>query len=96
VLRSDGGLRDPLVIAAALLHETIEDAQTTYDELRGLFGEAVADTVVELTDVKFLGKEARKRLQIAKAGKASQAAKQVKLADKICNLRDILASPPAR
>jgi guanosine-3',5'-bis(diphosphate) 3'-pyrophosphohydrolase len=95
VLHSDGGVRDSVVITAALLHDTIEDTETTYDELRGLFGEAVADTVVELTDVKFLGKEARKRLQIAKAGKASQAAKQVKLADKICNLRDILASPPA-
>jgi len=95
VLHTDGGVRDPVVIAAALLHDTIEDTETTYDELRGFFGEEVADTVVELTDTKFLGKEARKRLQIAKAGKSSAAAKQVKLADKICNLRDILASPPA-
>jgi len=95
VLHTDGGVRDPTVIAAALLHDTIEDTETTYDELRGLFGEDVADTVVELTDTKFLGKEARKRLQVAKAGKSSAAAKQVKLADKICNLRDILASPPA-
>ena len=95
VLHTDGGVRDPKVIAAALLHDTIEDTETTYDELRGLFGEDVADTVVELTDTKFLGKEARKRLQIAKAGKSSAAAKQVKLADKVCNLRDILASPPA-
>lgn len=44
--------------------------------------------------MKFLGKTARKRLQVAKAGRASKAAKQVKLADKICNLRDILASHP--
>jgi guanosine-3',5'-bis(diphosphate) 3'-pyrophosphohydrolase len=95
VLHTDGDVRDPVVIAAALLHDTIEDTQTSYDELRGLFGEEVADTVVELTDTKFLGKEARKRLQVVKAGKASVAAKQVKLADKICNLRDILASPPA-
>ena len=95
VLHSDGGVSDPRVIAAALLHDTIEDTQTSYGELRGQFGEEVADTVVELTDTKFLGKEARKRLQVAKAGKASDAAKQVKLADKICNLRDILASPPA-
>jgi guanosine-3',5'-bis(diphosphate) 3'-pyrophosphohydrolase len=95
VLHTDGGVRDPVVIAAALLHDTIEDTETTYDELRGIFGEAVADTVVELTDTKFLGKESRKRLQVAKAGKSSDAAKHVKLADKICNLRDILASPPA-
>ena len=96
VLHTDGGVRDPVVIAAALLHDTIEDTETTYDELRGIFGEDVADTVVELTDTKFLGKEARKRLQIAKAGRASERARHVKLADKICNLRDILASPPAR
>ena len=95
VLHTDGGVRDSAVIAAALLHDTIEDTVTTYDELRGLFGAEIADTVVELTDTKFLGKEARKRLQVAKAGKSSAAAKQVKLADKICNLQDILASPPA-
>ena len=95
VLHTDGGVRDSAVIAAALLHDTIEDTVTTYAELRGLFGAEIADTVVELTDTKFLGKEARKRLQVVKAGKSSAAAKQVKLADKICNLRDILASPPA-
>ena len=95
VLHTDGAVSDPVVLAAALLHDTIEDTLTAYDELRGQFGAAVADTVAELTDTKFLSKEARKRLQVTKAGKASQAAKQVKLADKICNLRDILASPPA-
>jgi GTP diphosphokinase / guanosine-3',5'-bis(diphosphate) 3'-diphosphatase len=95
VLHTDGGVQDPIVIAAALLHDTIEDTETSYDELRGAFGEEVADCVVEVTDVKFLGKEARKRLQVAKAARASARAQQVKLADKICNLRDILASPPA-
>jgi guanosine-3',5'-bis(diphosphate) 3'-pyrophosphohydrolase len=95
VLREEGRVRDPVVIAAALLHDTIEDTETTYDELRGQFGVTIADCVVEVTDVKFLGKTSRKRLQVAKAGRASKAAKQVKLADKICNLRDILASPPA-
>ena len=95
VLHTDGGVHDPVVIAAALLHDTIEDTETTYDELRGVFGAEVADVVIELTDVKFLADESRKRLQVAKAGRASERARQVKLADKICNLRDILASPPA-
>jgi guanosine-3',5'-bis(diphosphate) 3'-pyrophosphohydrolase len=95
VLHSDGAVRDPVVIASALLHDTIEDTQTSYDELRGQFGEDVADTVVELTDTKFLGKKTRKRLQVARARQASDRAKQVKLADKISNLRDMLASPPA-
>ena len=96
VLHTDGGVRDPIVIAAALLHDTIEDTKTTYQELRGAFGAEVADVVVEVTDVKFLRKESRKRLQVAKAGRASERARQVKIADKICNLRDILASPPSK
>jgi len=95
VLHTDGRVRDPVVIAAALLHDTIEDTETTYEELRGAFGVEVADVVVEVTDVKFMAKESRKRLQVAKAGRASDRARLVKLADKICNLREILASPPA-
>jgi len=95
ILHDEGGVRDATVLAAALLHDTIEDTETTYDELRGTFGTAVADIVAELTDVKFLRKHTRKRLQVARARRASEAAKLVKLADKICNLRDMLGHPPA-
>jgi GTP diphosphokinase / guanosine-3',5'-bis(diphosphate) 3'-diphosphatase len=77
-----------------LLHDTIEDTKTTGTELRRLFGTKVAGIVAEVTDYKRLPKERRKELQIQHAGSLSQNAKQVKLADKICNLRDILASPP--
>jgi guanosine-3',5'-bis(diphosphate) 3'-pyrophosphohydrolase len=77
-----------------LLHDTIEDTKTTGTELRRLFGTRVAGIVAEVTDNKRLPKERRKELQIDHAGSLSQNAKQVKLADKICNLRDILASPP--
>jgi len=94
-LAEEGGIQDPEVLAAALLHDTIEDTETCYEELRGQFGERIADVVAEVTDTKFLGKRARKRLQLAKAGRASRAAQQVKIADKLCNLRDILALPPA-
>jgi guanosine-3',5'-bis(diphosphate) 3'-pyrophosphohydrolase len=86
---------DPLVLAAALLHDTIEDTDTTWQELRGAFGEEIADVVLELTDTKWLDKTTRKRLQVQKASTSSDRAKLVKLADKICNLRDMLASPPA-
>ncbi len=94
VLWHEGGVRDPVIIAAALLHDTVEDTETTLEELSGAFGKSVAAVVEEVTDVKFLSKRARKELQVARAGRASVRAKQVKLADKICNLRDILASPP--
>jgi GTP diphosphokinase / guanosine-3',5'-bis(diphosphate) 3'-diphosphatase len=95
ILHDDGHVTDAKVLAAALLHDTIEDTETTYDELRGAFGAAVADIVVELTDVKFLQKKTRKRVQVSRAKRASDAARAIKLADKISNLRDILGSPPA-
>ena len=89
-----GGVRDPVVIAAALLHDTIEDTETSATELRRAFGAKVAGIVGEVTDDKRLPKERRKELQIEHAAHISKSAKLVKLADKICNLRDILASPP--
>lgn len=95
ILAEEGGVADPLVIAAALLHDTIEDTQTTYRELRGAFGDTVAEIVAEVTDTKWLGKATRKKLQVTRAPRASKGAKLVKLADKIANLRDMLASPPA-
>jgi guanosine-3',5'-bis(diphosphate) 3'-pyrophosphohydrolase len=95
VLCNEGGIADPVILAAALLHDTLEDTETDYEELRGQFGDDIADVVVEVTDTKWLSKEARKRLQISKASHSSSRARAVKIADKICNLRDILASPPA-
>jgi guanosine-3',5'-bis(diphosphate) 3'-pyrophosphohydrolase len=78
-----------------VLHDTIEDTETTADELRALFGDQVASVVLEVTDDKSLDKAQRKQLQIEHAVHISPEAKLVKLADKICNLRDLLASPPA-
>jgi guanosine-3',5'-bis(diphosphate) 3'-pyrophosphohydrolase len=95
ILRVEGGVDDPAVIAAALLHDTVEDTDTSFQELRGQFGAEVADIVAEVTDTKWLQKGSRKRLQIIKASRATEGAKLVKLADKIANLRDIIASPPA-
>ena len=95
VLWNEGAVRDPVVIAAALLHDTIEDTETSATELRRAFGAKVAGIVGEVTDDdKRLPKERRKELQIEHAAHISKSAKLVKLADKICNLRDILASPP--
>ena len=96
VLRIEGNVQDATVIAAALLHDTIEDTETTWQELRGAFGEEIAEIVLEVTDTKWLDSATRKRLQVQKALASSKRAKLVKLADKICNLRDILASPPAK
>lgn len=95
ILTSEGGVSDAKVLAAALLHDTVEDTETTSDELRRQFGEEIASIVAEVTDDKSLPKQERKRLQIEKSSSKSDAAKLVKLADKISNLRDIAATPPA-
>ncbi len=95
ILVNEGGVTDIDVICAALLHDTIEDTETTVEELEQAFGATVAGIVVEVTDDKALPKAERKRLQIEHAPHLSDAARLVKLADKISNLRDLLDHPPA-
>jgi GTP diphosphokinase / guanosine-3',5'-bis(diphosphate) 3'-diphosphatase len=86
---------DTNLVIAALLHDTIEDTGVTKEELVQAFGSDVADLVMEVTDDKSLPKAERKRLQIVNASNISVRAQAIKLADKISNLRAILASPPA-
>jgi guanosine-3',5'-bis(diphosphate) 3'-pyrophosphohydrolase len=88
------GVTDRAAILGAILHDTIEDTQTTRDELAAGFGEDVASVVVEVTDDKSLPKARRKELQVEHAPHLSRCAQLVKLADKICNLRDITDRPP--
>lgn len=95
LLLNEAGVEDQRVLVAAILHDTIEDTDTTEQELVKHFGKDIADIVLEVTDDKALPKAERKRLQIEHAAHISRRAKLVKLADKICNLRDITASPPA-
>jgi guanosine-3',5'-bis(diphosphate) 3'-pyrophosphohydrolase len=94
ILTGEGDVTDPVVICAALLHDTIEDTQTSHGELVSVFGKDIADVVLEVTDDKTLGKQARKDAQIAHAPHLSKRAKLVKLADKISNCRDVSSSPP--
>jgi guanosine-3',5'-bis(diphosphate) 3'-pyrophosphohydrolase len=95
VLAAEGDIENPELLAAALLHDTIEDTATTFAELSALFGDRIAGIVQEVSDDKSLPKEVRKEEQVRKAPSLSPEAKTLKLADKICNLRDILTSPPA-
>jgi guanosine-3',5'-bis(diphosphate) 3'-pyrophosphohydrolase len=94
VLVNQGGVVSWDVLCAALLHDVIEDTETTEEELLAHFGKKVTAIVKEVTDDKSLAKDVRKRLQVEHAPFASHEAKLVKLADKICNVRDILSSPP--
>ncbi|WP_005032427.1 HD domain-containing protein [Holophaga foetida] len=95
LLTNEGGVEELEVLCAAVLHDTIEDTQTTPEELEQVFGPRIASIVLEVTDDKSLEKHVRKQLQVEHAPHCSREAKLVKLADKICNLRDMLASAPA-
>ena len=94
VLVNEGGVVSWDVLCAALLHDVIEDTETTEEELLAHFGKEVTAIVKEVTDDKSQPKDVRKRLQVQQAPFASHEAKLVKLADKICNLRDMISSPP--
>jgi guanosine-3',5'-bis(diphosphate) 3'-pyrophosphohydrolase len=103
ILVCEAGIDDPHVLAAAALHDFLEDCcgrkQERIEEGRATllrrFGERVLEYVNAVTDDKTLAKDVRKRLQIEHAASAPHGAKLVKLADKIANLRDIAIRPPA-
>lgn len=95
ILARVGRVTDTTTLLAAVLHDTIEDTQTTPEELDQHFGPEVRSLVQELTDNKSLPKPTRKRLQIEHAPHLSMRAKQIKIADKISNLGDITADQPA-
>jgi GTP diphosphokinase / guanosine-3',5'-bis(diphosphate) 3'-diphosphatase len=90
MLVAEGGVQDTKTLVAAILHDTVEDTDTTCEEIRARFGKLVADVVLEVT----LPKARRKQLQIDHAPHLSKRAALVKLADKTANLRDMVTSPP--
>ena len=96
LLATTGGIDDLVVLQGAILHDTVEDTETTRDELVQLFGEKVASVVMEVTDDKYVAKGRRKELQVEHAPHKSREAALVKLADKTCNLRDVAHSPPEK
>jgi GTP diphosphokinase / guanosine-3',5'-bis(diphosphate) 3'-diphosphatase len=96
VLLNEGGVTDTVVLCAAILHDTLEDTQTTSDELARHFGGTIRNIVLEVTDNKKLKKIKRKELQVKHGPHYSSRARLVKIADKICNLRDVATNPPVR
>lgn len=95
LIAETGKVNDPEVLAAALLHDTLEDTDATSSELEEIFGIRVRRIVEEVTDDTRLRKVERKRLQIERAPELSTGAVLVKLADKISNVSDIINAPPA-
>jgi len=87
---------DGELLAAAMLHDTVEDTDATPDELERRFGKRIAGLVAEVTDDKSLPKATRKRKQIEHAPHLTREAKLIKMADKLSNLKDIAVRPPDR
>lgn len=96
LLANVGRIVDIETLQAGMLHDTIEDTETTADELEEHFGFEVRSLVLEVTDDKRLEKPERKRLQIEHAPHMTPKAKCIKIADKIANLTDLLNAPPAK
>ncbi|XP_048646185.1 guanosine-3',5'-bis(diphosphate) 3'-pyrophosphohydrolase MESH1 isoform X1 [Marmota marmota marmota] len=94
ILTHEAGITDIVVLQAALLHDTVEDTDTTLDEVEMHFGAQVRRLVEEVTDDKSLPKLERKRQQVEQAPHSSPGAKLVKLADKLYNLRDLNRCTP--
>jgi len=92
---------DPDILAAAALHDVIEDTATGQKEINNIsahleeqFGERVLNIVLEVSDDKELPYQKRKELQITNTPGLSSEAKKIKIADKICNIKDMIADPP--
>ena len=90
-----GGIEDATILIAAILHDTIEDTETTETELATLFGPQIATIVAELSENKALHWTERKRIEIDDAAHLSPAGKLIKLSDKTSNVDDTVTNPPA-
>ena len=88
ILRDEFGVSDVDTLAAGLLHDTIEDTATDYDEISERFGTRVADLVAVLTKDKRLPETKRERDYFAGLSKAPLAARLCKVADSLYNVRD--------
>ncbi len=94
LLATTGGVTDVELLHAAILHDTVEDTETSPQEIEAQFGAAVRSLVQEVTDDKSLPKADRKRLQVEHAPSLSDRAKMLKLADKISNIADLSRAVP--
>lgn len=94
LLANVGKIEDFDVLIAAVLHDTVEDTETTEAEISERFGARVSKMVSEVSDDKSLPKVRRKELQIEHAPHLSAGAKLIKLGDKISNIRDVSENPP--
>ena len=94
ILSEIGSIEDPEILSAALLHDTLEDTDTSAHELDKNFGSRVRIIVEELTDNDMLTFSQSKQMQIENAPYLSKNATLVRIADKISNVSDVIENPP--
>jgi (p)ppGpp synthase/HD superfamily hydrolase len=87
---------DPVAVAAAWLHDVVEDTPSTHAEIEREFGPRVAELVHALTDVEkdHGNRAARKAADRDRIARAPALAHTVKLADVIDNAEDIAENDP--
>ncbi len=85
-------IREPSseLLTAAILHDVIEDTRTKFSDLEKQFGASVTNIVKEVTDDMTLPSLIRKREQVKKVSSLSYNARCIKIADKTCNINDLL------
>jgi guanosine-3',5'-bis(diphosphate) 3'-pyrophosphohydrolase len=94
ILAAEHGVDDPIVVAAAILHDILEDTNTTQAELEARFGAEVAGVVAEVSDDPTLDNAHQKQAQVVGAPGLSERARLLRLADKIANVHDLVHRPP--
>jgi guanosine-3',5'-bis(diphosphate) 3'-pyrophosphohydrolase len=94
VLLEQAGITHSPTLAAALLHDTVEDTPVTSAQVEQEFGSEIAGIVAELTDDMGMTREARHALQAQHASTMSIPASCIKLADRTYNLRDFYSQKP--
>lgn len=87
---------DPVVLAAALLHDTIEDTTTDYDDIANRFGPDVASLVAAMTKNMALPEPVREREYDVQIARFDWRARLIKLADTYDNLCDAGSVPPEK
>ena len=82
------------LLIAAVLHDVVEDTDTTLEELGRRFGTRVAHIVGEVTDDKNIDWRSRKRMVVETIAGKSREAQLIKLSDLIANVTDLVQHPP--
>lgn len=94
ILTEEAGVSDVTILCGALLHDTLEDTETTFDELKQFFGIEIASLVLEVSNDMSLSSIERRIYESRKVAELSNSAKIIKLADKLANIRDVSTMPP--